>query len=325
MDRENKIHIGLAFDHNFITPVYVLLTSIFYHNKANTFSFHAITSDVSVNDLNGIQKFVEEKGSAINFYEINDSLLQDYVIPHNSYYTKATYYRLYFPSLMPSNVAKYLYLDTDIIVKGNLKALYETDIEDVPVAACPDNGTIGVYEKGKYFNAGVLLVNTIEWQKMKISEQSFKYLTDFPEKIKYVDQDALNFVLKAKWKKLDNTYNLTFNDIPSYFSRAQLKEYSKGITIVHYTGRDKPWSATSANRLGFLYHHYLKLSPHSYKKKYTENEPFTAKNFFLFVKVRLIELICEFSFLRYVWRKKQNVKVKHEKIQNIILSSRKTT
>lgn len=36
---DSEIHIALAFDENFITPFYVLLTSIFDNNKKKYFDF----------------------------------------------------------------------------------------------------------------------------------------------------------------------------------------------------------------------------------------------------------------------------------------------
>ena len=52
------IHVGLAFDHNYLTPFFVVLTSILANNKESEFHIHAIATGVNAEDIRKIENFV---------------------------------------------------------------------------------------------------------------------------------------------------------------------------------------------------------------------------------------------------------------------------
>jgi lipopolysaccharide biosynthesis glycosyltransferase len=293
------MHIAISFDQNFITPTYVFLTSVFDNNKSEKISFHAIATGVSDKDKQEITSYIQQHGADIIYYTIDDKNLSSFIVPEHSYYTVATYYRLFFPSLVPDHVQQLLYIDTDTVVVGDLSSLYQMDISPYPVAAALDTivttrPDLGIDQQGHYFNAGVLLINIPTWRKQKISERSIQFLMEFPEKIKWVDQDALNAVLYRNVYKLEGGYNITFYDIPQELPRSKYKEFIADKYIIHYTtGLHKPWSMLGENKFRYIYHDYLKKSPRKDEKKYKGYKP-DLKTVSFFLRVRLLEYLYDY-------------------------------
>ncbi len=158
------------------------------------------------------------------------------------YYTQATYYRFFIPELFPE-YDRCVYLDSDILVLGDIAKMYETEMGDDLMAAVPDDVVanlsffrdyvsefLGVpYEK--YFNAGILLINLAEMRRVNIEKA---FLTIMSERQFPVaqDQDYLNVLCHRRITYLDSSWNRTaFPGI----------EVSERPNIVHFKINFKPW------------------------------------------------------------------------------------
>lgn len=306
--RDCAIHLAVAFDQNFITPFYVLLTSIFSSHKETSIHFHVIAAGISEEEKQNISMFIQKHNASLTFYQAPENMLPPN-LPQTKAYPISIYYRLLFPFLVPPSVHRLLYLDTDIVVIKGLDTLYQTDIGDLPVGAVIESFVgsrpeLGIFESGRYFNSGVLLINVPEWKAQKISEKTLHFLTHQSHKIIWMDQDALNAVLINNYFPLDYKYNITSEYIPKWITSRQLEHFVEDKVIIHYTsgGIKKPWSGLSRNRLRHYYHAYLKKSPHAYLKKYTD---FTFSFDYLteFTKIRMLEFMLDHPWLWRLWPK----------------------
>jgi lipopolysaccharide biosynthesis glycosyltransferase len=300
------MHIAISFDQNFITPTYVFLTSLFDNNRKHKITFHAIATGVSESEKQKISRYIHQHGASITYYSIDEKSLNSFVIPEHSYFTVATYYRLFFPGLVPTDVQQLLYIDTDTVVVGDLGSLYQINISPYPAAAALDTAVtvrpdLGIDHPGGYFNAGVLLIDINTWKQQQISEKAIQFLIDYPEKIQWVDQDALNAVLYHNVYKLDGGYNVTFYDIPQELPRSNYKNFLTNKYIIHYTtGLHKPWSMMGENKLRYIYHEYLKKSPKKSENKY-KNYKTDFKSVTFFLKVRILEYLYNYpTIIRFL-------------------------
>ena len=269
----HTIHLASAFDQNYIMPFYVLLASLFHHNEDSRLIIHSIATGVSDSEKAGIEAFVSRNNASIFFYTVDEAYVRaNVVLPENNHFTIATYYRLFLPAILPASVGKLLYIDTDAIVIGDLKKLYDTALGNAPFAAVPDSyphtrTDLGLDKKEQYFNAGVLLIDVANWKQQHVTEQAIQFMNDYPDKIKYVDQDALNATQRGKWYTLAKKYNITWFDVPL---ETRKKDILKEAVIVHYTTSNKPWNTLGGNKLRYLYHGYLKKLPHARHKRYID-------------------------------------------------------
>ena len=126
-----------------------------------------------------------------------------------SYITPATYYRLLLPELLPQ-YDKCLYLDSDIIVVGDVSEIYDAQKQDVwltgVVAGNPalsslkgqerlvHSRKLGINTIDTYVNAGVLVFNL---KAMRDYDLVKAFMDRVPMKYPYQDQDILNAVRQS--------------------------------------------------------------------------------------------------------------------------------
>ena len=294
--KSNTIHIAISLDENYINPLYVLLTSVFLNNKETAIVIHSIITGIDNTQKNEIAEYIHQNNGEIYFYKIDQENLSGLVIPENMSLTVATYYRLFFPVLVPMEIEKLLYIDADAVVIKNLRELYNINIGSKPVGAVSDKirkprPELGHYSTENYFNAGVMLINISEWKKQEVTERALQFVYDFPERIISPDQDALNAVLIDNWHRLDARYNVRHLDIPPYLGKKDINAFLKEKVIIHFTGGiHKPWCALGKNRLRYLYHYYLKQSPRHFEKKY-DDVRLTGYFVYEFARIRFVEAV----------------------------------
>jgi len=294
--KENSIHVAISFDENYITPFYVLLTSLFVNNRDNNIVIHAIATGVNEDQKSEIVDFVLDHKSQIYFYELDVNNLNGLVIPKGTWFSIAAYYRLFFPSLVGEDVQKLLYVDADTVIIRDLSELYFQDLGDKPVGAVREKlgyarPEIGNTDRENYFNSGVMLINVPEWRKQQVTERALQFVHDFPDAIQCVDQDALNAVLINNWLRIHAKYNVLYQDIPMNLGKRSYPAYLRDKVIIHFTlGEHKPWRALGENRFRYLYHEYLRQSPRKGEKKYQDfrmSAPFLLK----YSRVRATEFV----------------------------------
>jgi len=172
------------------------------------------------------------------------------------YLSALTYAKLLLPHLIPDDVSKVLYLDSDLVVRDDLANLWDTDLGDKALFAVRDRiawvsaprglanyRELGIPQDAKYFNAGLLLVNLAKWRETKISERIFSYLRTYDAIIKMEDQEGLNAVLFDDWGELPFRWNW---QIPwrLYRSGERRMEWipdESTKSIIHFTTAEKPW------------------------------------------------------------------------------------
>src|SRR5690606_1313781 len=117
--------------------------------------------------------------------------------PHH--FSRANYYRLLIPELIPL-AQKVIYLDADIIMASSISEFQEFDLKDHALAAVADpiyqwKKDLGMKDTATYFNSGVMLINLNRWKELDISRKAFEFIQTYPDKIRFVDQCALNAVV----------------------------------------------------------------------------------------------------------------------------------
>jgi lipopolysaccharide biosynthesis glycosyltransferase len=173
------------------------------------------------------------------------------------------YYRLYLGDILPADVHRVLFLDADILVRGDLAKLWRLPFDGATAQAVPDAYAkrvhlprLSVLDSGdgsepasllKYFNAGVLLIHLDQWRRKNVGGQAAEFLWRFGGRLAGRDQDALNLALANDWKPLPTTWN--FHEIPSALATREsagspaeeLRDAIRDPAMVHFIGCN-PWS-----------------------------------------------------------------------------------
>jgi lipopolysaccharide biosynthesis glycosyltransferase len=183
-------------------------------------------------------------------------------------YPAAAYYRLAAAELLP-NYDKCLYLDVDILVRHDLRDLYNTDIDSCYIAGMKDMALVDsewflhyikfdlqFSDSYQYINSGVLLMNLDLIRQHGLTEKlvvAAKHGIDGERPFTFADQDAWNKVCYGMVKFLDPEWNvfshllLILEESQEYYKKAEIifgkKQFKKACvnpSIVHFAGL-KPW------------------------------------------------------------------------------------
>jgi len=257
----SSIPIFISSDDNFAPFVAITIASICY-NTNSFVDFYVL--DDGITDFH--KALIGElkcrfKNFTIEYIPVDsNSLFSKFT--HASNITVATFNRLLIPILKP-NINRALYLDVDIVVLGDIKKLYDEDLNKYIIGAVFDAGIgrlrtlhnnnrrIGVPMEHKYFNAGILLIDCKKWRDNDITSK----VTQACEQ-SYHDQDILNRYFSVNnYKQLDIKYNITSN-IASYYNKTTRTKQSKqiiedyyglssnydlGKTVIRHFAGCKPW------------------------------------------------------------------------------------
>lgn len=267
-------------DHNFVIPMGVMMHSLCVNNRSNELHFHVFIDDSVTQEQKVEIETVINKGDTVSFYSIDVSSIQQYLIVKVANFPISIYYRLLLADILPETVHKVLYLDADIIVRHDLKELYDINIDDAALAAVtePDGAdgsckSLGYPSDLGYFNSGVILFNLDYFRKKNITEKLINFIKENPEKLRCPDQDALNFVLRDEKKMLPLKYNVQegfFRIKPETLNSKEQLSAIQDPNIVHYTTNEKPWKKTCRHPLRNLYYEYRKGTPWA-KSTYMEH------------------------------------------------------
>ncbi|WP_328959073.1 glycosyltransferase family 8 protein [Kitasatospora purpeofusca] len=178
---------------------------------------------------------------------------------------QANYLRLVIPELYLDG-ERILYLDADLVVRGDLRALLDTGLDGRPIAAVRDPlnpvvgrgralpgwSKLGIPPEQEYFNSGVLLIDPARCREERLFARAVEFIAAHPEHIRLWDQDALNWAAADRWQRLDphrNAFPLsalvrtpwvsyTTEDLMPLQDLVRLEETA---AVLHFASPAKPW------------------------------------------------------------------------------------
>lgn len=272
------MNIVLCIDNNYIMPCGITMISILENNRDLPVTFHIIGMDLSEKSKDELSLVLfRYPNSSLFFYDIKTEFLESYnfSLYGFNHLSLASYSRLFIADILPRDINKVLYLDSDIIVSQSLSALWNTDIDNYAVAGVPDMyctfyanvfEVFGYSDSFKYVNAGVLLINLKYWREENLMEHFINFYNENHERLLYHDQDIINgtlydskLALPIKYNALDFYFFRMRHDFYQY--QNEIDEAMKAPVIIHYTSPDKPWIMTCEHPLKKEFLKYKKLSP----------------------------------------------------------------
>jgi lipopolysaccharide biosynthesis glycosyltransferase len=235
-----QIHLGFGIDKNFGKFAGITITSLVHNNIGHDLIVHIVYDELLPEDMEKLQQMeVLYRNLTLHFYQITSTEGMTFVVPPG-HITQAMYYRYLFAALLSPEITRIIYLDADIICKGDILPLWQTDLQGKVLGAVRDWGEakscdrIGL-KNGRYFNSGVLLMDLTKWRQQKLTQQLFQWLAQVGStKILWGDQDALNGVLDGDFIELPKKYNCIV------INNTVLKAAGEDV-IVHYIDYVKPW------------------------------------------------------------------------------------
>ena len=242
--RVETIPIFFASDNNYAPYMTVAIKSLLSNASTDYFyKIHILTTNLDEEICKKVKK-LETPNSSIQIISLASEIEHIKNRFHlRDYYSIETYYRFFIPDMFPQ-YDKALYLDSDIVVLGDISNLFLTNISNYLVAAAQEQvmshySVFGDYvEKAlgvkvnNYFNAGVLLMNTKMFRACRIQQKFFKMMSEFKFRVTQ-DEDYLNVICKDNVKKL----HIGWNKQP--FEETGFDDVD--LQLIHYNLGWKPW------------------------------------------------------------------------------------
>ena len=210
-------------------------------------------------------------GQLIKFYNVNElcaskitKIIEMIPAIKTARVSIGALFRLLIPDIIPCEISKLIYLDSDVIVNLDIVELWRFELGDKPMAAVPEyeadyplfkNKNVaeiypiysGLIAVEKYFNSGVILfnLNRLRNEKETLIE-GIKFRAEHT-KTKCFDQDILNYCFTKEYLKLPNRFNQFV-----WASRNNIEEVQN--IIHHYAGDGVNLNMNDPfNRLWFKY------------------------------------------------------------------------
>ena len=197
-----------------------------------------------------------------NLNSINIHFFQNekYTFPNldNSHVSEATYFRLFIEDYIDKSHDFLIYLDADVVCIKNPIPYFNSIIQsmidnDFTVAAMNDPSMPEIDERsinlgiksGRYFNAGVMIINYSKWIDQDIKTKSTQIIKEKKEKLILWDQDVLNIIFDGKFQNIDQEFNYRMDILN--FSDKEISSIQNNVYLIHYFGKSKPWTLKGIN------------------------------------------------------------------------------
>ncbi|MGM9753018.1 MAG: glycosyltransferase [Candidatus Cryptobacteroides sp.] len=257
------IPVFFTIDDNYVPWLAVALRSIM-DNSSKDYNYHLIIlhqglREENIKRLDSLSEGnfkveglpMKEKFEGIESDFIGNKLRADY-------FTLTIYFRLFIADMFPQ-YDRGIYLDSDIVVPGDLSKLYEKDLAGNYIAACPDYSiqevpplmdyvkeAVGVDRNLDYINSGVLLMDLAKLRELKFGTRFLEVLNKYHFDCIAPDQDYINALCKGKILYLGEEWDAMPNNTKPDLENPQ---------IIHYNLFEKPWCYDNIRYENYFWHY----------------------------------------------------------------------
>ena len=265
---KSNIAVILAADEPYGKYLLVTLTSLAVNTSSKN-NYDIVILDGGLNEQSKL--FINRLAAdniSIRYFDISAFMREHAGLFRStvSHITIATYYRFFIPKIIP-DYDKVVYLDSDLVLEGDVAELYNQDLRGKLLAGVHDpypsffqdktdfadyvRRTLGLADIGNYFNAGVLLMNIRRMVAEGFTDKCLECMMHLRDELKFQDQCVLNALCaNDDFTLLPDRYNLMWQYVlPVNVERVASPDasrdyrglYDRSPFIVHYTTFRKPW------------------------------------------------------------------------------------
>src|SRR5690606_7118730 len=133
------MHVALTFDDNFWAPAYATMRSVcLFTHRRDELVFHLCHRTLSAEHRADLLAIEAEFPVTLRWYDLDRSdMFRDIAgrMPENKRLSNIVYARLMLDRLVGPGVERILYLDCDMLVRDDVGALFDLDLEGKAIAA----------------------------------------------------------------------------------------------------------------------------------------------------------------------------------------------
>lgn len=253
------VNVVFGVDTGYARQLGITLRSLERNGRRGTVRAFVLHDGVPKAVQDQVEKALRTGRVSLEWIRIPDQDTPAFAV-HLKHSSRATYFRLRIPDLLPANVRRAIYLDTDLIVRGDIADLWSHHLAGHALGAVVDGWqcpkTFAAQQDlsagGHYFNAGVLMLDLDRLRREGHFARALDLLSQ--RSFRFDDQDVLNICFWKDWRPLPPAWNFQRNFLYDDFAtwRAATSEAPRP-EIVHFTDSLKPWLRTDWHPFAWLY------------------------------------------------------------------------
>ncbi len=212
-----RIQVAFSTDERFVAQTGVALHTLL-KRASRPVAVTVLSSGLAEADRHRLEAVARRFGAMIRVIAVDPNLAADLPILHRRM-SPAVYFRLWLADFLPGNMDRILYLDSDIICRGDIAPLFDADLGGATLGAVRQFRTSrwgSVLLRPSYraslmradlFNSGVLLIDLKRWRARGIADAVLAWRRASGQLTRLHDQDALNAILRDDWHQLSARWN----------------------------------------------------------------------------------------------------------------------
>lgn len=263
------MNLLVTLDANYIPVLRVMLYSLLKNNPGERFFLYIAHSSLTGEHLSAILHGLDGSRLTLMPVAVDDSALAG--APIEKRYPREMYYRLFAARLLPGDLDRILYLDPDLVVLGQVRPLYELELNGAWFAAAShvkrtfqklNELRLDIPEGGAYVNSGVMLMDLAALRAGQDPQQVLDYIEENRARMMLPDQDVLNALYYDRIFQLNPlVYNLSekflaHHNLNLKNQPVDLDWVNANTVFIHYCGRNKPWKPGYLGVLDSFYHRF---------------------------------------------------------------------
>lgn len=263
-----RIDVAFGFDGRYAPHAANVMASIIRHAPGAKLRFLVLQCEVTPDQKRRIEEAAP--GPEYVWIDVGDDDLPAYAT--RGHLNRTVLFRLGLEKLAPADCNRVLYIDADTIVLGDIREMWTADLGGHALAAATDcyqdaekfAETWSLSKGGRYFNAGVQVIDLAKVREGKLFTQALDFIAEHDSKLLFGDQDALNYVFWKDAAVLEPTWN-----VQRFLKRDEIanetapdRRWGHAMPrLVHYIGTEKPWMRNVWHPWAWLYWENMKRTP----------------------------------------------------------------
>lgn len=239
--------------------------------------FYLISKDISDNNLQVLKDICDRYGRQLIVVDFN-SICYDLNISNTGRHIETIYSKVFFSRIQ--GLDKIIYLDSDTVVVGSLKELWEDSLDGYYLGAVETLPTkfykdLALPHKERFFNDGVAIVNVSYCREHDLIGKVLQVVEEFNGNPPTLSEGALNKVCYSKIKYISLKYNLMagllfwctldarYMSTILHYTEEELRESCENPIVIHYLSAfyNRPWFKECTHPYKEYYYKYKALSP----------------------------------------------------------------
>lgn len=273
------INIAYACNEAYMEQTLVSMVSLF-RNCSVQDKLHIFFVDMGITNESKTEmdELVKSYGSVLTVIRFDDIAYDLEISEKTGRHIKSVYAKLFFGRI--ENIDRIIYLDSDMIIAGDIKELWDIELEDNVIAGVEtihtveDNAKIGYAKEDRAINDGMVLMNLSKWREEQYLEKCQEFIKKYNGEPPVLSEGTINAICKGKMKIIHPRYNLLSAIVGEkiqkiegltgrkYYSQQEIDEATANPCIIHFLSGfyNRPWCKQCSHPLKKEYLKYRELT-----------------------------------------------------------------